>query len=257
MNRIDVINKSKDYIKNIPYPNPNIFTKYFFKDDLSHSWCGAFIYYIFKHDLNSNMLDSCTNFGYVPTIVKWAKKNNYWSNDYKKAKKGDLVIYNFTSNKNYYSHVGIINKVLDNSIESIEGNTNIGNYKNNCVARKTRNKKYISGVILLPYKEDTMDFKIGDYVIAKEDIKLYTTIEYKVSNYVLKKGDEAYIRYIKDNNIALAHPITHDYFKSAWTKELDKLEKKDIDYKTLYEQEKEENAKLINKINKAIEILNS
>ena len=257
MNRIDVINKSSEYIKNTPYSNPNIFTRYFFKDNLSHAWCGAFIYYIFKHDLNSNMLDSCSNFGYVPEIVKWAKQNNYWSNDYKKAKKGDLAVYNFTSKTNYYSHIGIVNSIFDNKIESIDGNTDIGSYKNNCVAKKIRNKKYISGVILLPYKEDVMDFKIGDYVIAKEDIKLYTTIEYKESNYILKKGEKAYIRYIKNNNLALADPITHEYFKSAWTNEVNKLTKEEIDYKKLYEEQIEINNKLQNKINEAIKILNS
>ena len=256
MNRLDVINRASSYIKNTPYSNPNIFTKYFFKDNLSHSWCGAFIYYIFSHDLKSNMLDSCNNFGYVPSIVKWAKDNNYWSKNYNKAKKGDLVVFNFSNSKNYYSHIGIIDDISD-KITSIDGNTNYDKYKNNCVRKKTRNKKYIEGVILLPYKEDKMDFKIGDYVIAKEDIKLYTTIEYKQSNYILKKGDKAYIRLIKDNNLALADPVTHEYFKSAWTNEIDKLMKEEIDYKKLYEEELEKNKKLQNKINEAIKILNS
>ncbi len=256
MDRIDVINKASTYIKSTPYPNPNEFTRWFFKNDLEHAWCGAFVDYIFKHDLGSNMLDSCSNFGYVPTIVKWAKDNGYWKTNYKEAKMGDLVIYNWDlDRKDHYSHVGIISNVLDSGITSIEGNTKDGKYEENCVAKKTRNKKYISGVILLPYKEDIMNFKVGDYIYAKEDIKLYTTIEYKESNYTLKKGDKAYIRKIINNNIALANPDTKEYFKSAWTNELDKLEK-DIDYKKLYEEEKQINNKLQNKINEAIKVLN-
>ena len=202
MDRNDVINKSSTYIKDTPYPNPNEFTKWFFKNNLVHSWCGAFVDYIFKHDLDCDWLDSCSNFGYVPTIVSWAKQKGYWNTDYKKSKPGDLVIYNWDLNKkNHYSHVGIVDSVSTNKIISIEGNTSSGKYKENCVAKKTRNKKNISGVILLPYKEDTMDFKEGDYVYASEDIKLYTTIEYKESKYTLKKGEKAYIRCIKGNNV--------------------------------------------------------
>ena len=251
MNRLDVINDSSSYIKNTPYTNPNIFTKYFFKDSLSHAWCGAFIYYIFKHDLNSTMLDSCSNFGYVPTIVSWAKKMGYWSLDYKKSKQGDLVVYNFSDKKGYYSHIGIIDSFDNNSITSIDGNTDNSKYKDNMVLKKTRNKKYISGVILLPYKEDNV-FKVGDVLVALDDIKLYTTIEYKESKYTLKKGSLAYVRQVRNNNIALADVNTKEYFKSAWTNELDKLS---LDYKIKYEEEVKLNNELQTKIDKAIEIL--
>ena len=57
----------------------------FFKDNLSHAWCGAFVDYIFKHDLGITWLDSCKNFGYVPEIVNWAKNKEYWDIDYKNA----------------------------------------------------------------------------------------------------------------------------------------------------------------------------
>jgi len=255
MTRDIVINKSKSYVKEEKYPNPNIFTIWYFKNNLKHAWCGAFIDYIFKHDLNCDWLDSCTNFAYVPTIVSWAKEKGYWNKDYIKAKKGDLVIYNWDLNKkNNYSHVGIIDNIKGNIITSIEGNTSNNKYKDNCVSIKKRNKKNVVGVILLPYKEDKMNFKIGDYVYANEDIKLYTTIEYKESKYILKKGDKAYIRNIKNNNIALANPITHEYFVSAWTNKVDLLTK-EIDYKKLYEEELEKNKNLQDKINSAINIL--
>ena len=104
------------------------------------------------------------------------------------------------------------------------------------------------------YKEDIMPFKVGDYVYALEDIKLYTSIEYKTTNYTLKKGEKAWVRYIKDMNVALANPDTHEYFSSAWTNQLDKLTKDEpvIDYKKLYEEEVAKNKVLQDKINKAI-----
>ena len=260
MDRIDVINDASSYIKLTPYPNPNNFTKWYYNNNQKASWCGIFIDYVFKHDLKCDWLDSCSNFAYVPTIVKWAKDKGYFSEDYKKAKMGDLVVYNFDLNKtNHYSHIGIVDNLSESTITSIDGNTKNDKYSDNCVAKRTRNKKYIMGVILLPYKEDIMGFKIGDYVYAKEDIKLYTTIEYKESKYVLKKGEKAYVKYIKGNNIALANPDTHVYFVSAWTNELNKLTKEEpnIDYKKLYEQELENNKELQNKIDEAIKILNN
>ena len=152
MNRADVINQAKSYIKY--WGNPNIFTKWFCHDNKTHAWCGMFVDYVIKHDLKCNWLNSCSNFAYVPTIVAWAKKKGYWNTNYKKSKEGDLVIYNWQPSKsNHYSHVGIVKQVKDNNIISIEGNTTNALGKKNCVAQKTRNKKYIAGVILLPYKE--------------------------------------------------------------------------------------------------------
>ena len=268
MTRDDVIKQASSYIKSTPYPNPNDITKWFWGNNLSHAWCGAFVDYVIKHDLGSNMLDSCTKdkytggFGYVPSIVKWAKDKGYWCDDYTKAKKGDLVIFNWTPSQKSYSHVGIVESFSVNTLTSIDGNTNLPpEYENNCVAKKVRNKKYVVGVVLLPYEEEDM-FNIGDYVWALEDIPLYTTSEYKQNEYTLKKGQEAYVRYKKgDTNLALAQPEEpHNYWKSAWTNQLDKLTKNDpTDYKTKYEEEVAKNEKLTalnnelqSKINKAI-----
>lgn len=151
MNRNDVVKKATSYVAH--YSNPNIFTLWFFKDKQKHAWCGAFTKYVFKHDLKCDWLDDCKNFGYVPTIVSWAKKKGYWITDYKKAKAGDLVVYNwYPKKKNNYSHVGIVKEYKLNTMTSIEGNTTNGTLKN-CVAIKKRNKVYIAGIIQLPYVE--------------------------------------------------------------------------------------------------------
>ena len=151
MNRNDVINKAKSYLGY--QGNPNIFTRWYCLDNKTHAWCGMFVKYIFKHDLKCDWLDGCKNFAYVPTIVQWAKDMKYWTTDYKKAKAGDLVVYNwYPSKKNHYSHVGIVEKQKTGGLQSIEGNTTKGT-KKNCVASKGRGKKYIAGVILLPFKD--------------------------------------------------------------------------------------------------------
>ena len=150
MNRNDVVNKAKSYIKY--WGNPNQFTRWYCNDNKTHAWCGMFVDYVFKKDLGSDWLDGCSNFAYVPTIVSWAKSKGYWTTSYTKAKAGDLVIYNwYPDKKNHYSHVGIVEKQKSGGLQSCEGNTTNSLGKSNCVASKGRGKKYIAGVILLPY----------------------------------------------------------------------------------------------------------
>lgn len=261
MTRDECYNQALKYVKNVAYTNPNQFTKWYFKDDKTHAWCGAFIDYVIKNDLKCDWLDDCKNFAYVPEIVRWAKSKGYWNQDYTKAKKGDLVVFNWTQEKDHYSHIGIVEVITSKGLDTVEGNTNLPpKYSKDCVAKKSRVKKNIVGVVLLPYKEEEM-IKVGDYVYALEDIKLYTTVECKESKYTIKKGQKAYVRHTYNNNkfVALADPITHEYFESAWTSELDKLAKEEINYKKLYEEEVAENEKLNlkiteleRKINKAI-----
>lgn len=151
MNRSELISKAKSYIGY--WGNPNQFTKWYSKDNKTHAWCGMFVSYVFKKDFKCDWLDKCKNFAYVPTIVSWAKDMKYWTTDYKKAKAGDLVVYNwYPSKKNHYSHIGIVEKQKSGGLQSCEGNTTKGT-KKNCVASKGRGKKYIAGVILLPYVE--------------------------------------------------------------------------------------------------------
>lgn len=151
MNRNDLVVKAKSYIGY--WGNPNQFTKWYSKDNKTHAWCGMFVKYVFKKNFNCDWLDKCKNFAYVPTIVQWAKDMKYWTTDYKKAKAGDLVVYNwYPEKKNHYSHVGIVEKQKTGGLQSCEGNTT-SETKKNCVASKGRGKKYIAGVILLPYVE--------------------------------------------------------------------------------------------------------
>jgi hypothetical protein len=153
MNRTDLIKKARSYIKY--WGNPNQFTKWYCKDNKTHAWCGMFVDYVFKKDFKCDWLDKCKNFAYVPTIVQWAKDMKYWTTDYKKAKAGDLVVYNwYPEKKNHYSHVGIVEKQKVGGLQSCEGNTTNSLGKKNCVASKGRGKKYIAGVILLPYNDE-------------------------------------------------------------------------------------------------------
>lgn len=152
MNRVELVNDARKYIGYVG--NPNQFTRWYCKDNKSHAFCGMFVDYVFKKDFGCTWLDDCKNFAYVPTIVEWGKKKGYWTTSYTKAKAGDLVVYNwYPDKKNHYSHVGIVEKQKSGGLQSVEGNTTNSLGKKNCVASKGRGKKYIAGVILLPFKD--------------------------------------------------------------------------------------------------------
>ena len=192
MKRTDVTKKAKSFIKY--WGNPNQFTKWYCHNNSSHAWCGMFVDYVFKKSLNSKWLNSCSNFAYVPTIVSWGKKKGYWTTNWKKAKEGDIVIYNWHPEvKNNYSHVGIIKKVKSTGIVSIEGNTTNGG-QSNWVAEKTRAKKYIAGVILLPYKDETTPVKPKDtkkyYTVKKGDTLTAIAKKYKTTVKQLAKWND-------------------------------------------------------------------
>lgn len=143
---------------------------------------------------------------------------------------------------------------------------NIGSKKgyNSRTWTKHAKLKYIE----YDYKEgEEMKFKVGDYVYALEDIKLYTSVLHTENLYTIKKGEKAYVK-LENNSkgyqIALANPDTKVYFPSAWTDEIDKLtiEEPGLDYKSLYEKEldknkalSEVNNQLNDKITKIQEIL--
>lgn len=152
MYRNDIINKEKTYIGYVG--NPNEFTRWYCKDNKKHAFCGMFQDYVVKHDFKLDWFDDCSNFAYVPTIVSWGKKKGWYDTNFKNAKQGDLVIYNwYPEKKNHYSHVGMVYETKSSGIVSIEGNTTNSLGKSNCVAKKSRNKKYIAGIVHLPYDE--------------------------------------------------------------------------------------------------------
>lgn len=152
MYRNQIVDKEKTYIGYVG--NPNTFTRWYCKDNKAHAFCGMFQDYVVKHDMKLNWFDDCSNFAYVPTIVEWAKKKKWYDTNFKNAKQGDLVIYNwYPEKKNHYSHIGMVYEVKSSGIVSIEGNTTNSLGKSNCVAKKSRNKKYIAGIVHLPYDE--------------------------------------------------------------------------------------------------------
>lgn len=193
-------------------------------------------------------------FGKDKYVLMAHMKNGILVKKGQKVKKGDLLGYmgNTGNSRGNHCHYEVY---IGGASTSYRVDPLIYTYAfpDQIVSEGSKNK--------VKYKEDIMPFNEGDYVYAKEDIKLYTSIEYKTTNYTLKKGEKAWIRYIKDMNVALANPDTHEYFSSAWTNQLDKLTKDapQEDWEKKYNEEvainnelRKENQALKDKINKAI-----
>lgn len=215
-----------------------------YKMPYNGAWCSAFA---------SAVAIKCGYTEIIPTEVscyyhiELFKKMGCWieADDYVPSP-GDYIFYDWEDNgigdnTGSPNHIGIVEKVENGIITVIDGNNS-----NDAVGRRTAkvNAKYIRGYGVPKYdadkpEEETMNFKVGDIIYALEDVKLYTTIEHLENKYTLKKNEKAYIRYIRDNQLALANPETKEYFESAWTGELNKLttEEPMSIYKELYEKQ--------------------
>ena len=184
MNNANVVYKELTYLGH--YGNPNKFTEWYSKDKKTHAWCGMFQDYVVKKDMGLNWFDDCSNFAYVPTIVSWGKKKGWYDTNYKNAKEGDLVIYNwYPEKKNHYSHVEMVTEVKGNNVVSIGGNTDKGVLKNN-VTKKSRNKKYVAGIVHLPYTQFELTRKL-EKGCKGDDVKLLQK-ELKIRGYDLGKS---------------------------------------------------------------------
>lgn len=185
MNNANVVYKELTYLGH--YGNPNKFTEWYWKDKKSHAWCGAFQDYVVKHDMKLDWFNDCKNFGYVPTIAEWGIKKGWWDTNFKNAKEGDLVIYNWDpKNKpKNCSHVEMVAVVKSDGIVSIGGNTDKGVTHNN-VTKKTRNKKYVKGIIHLPYTQFELN-KVLKKGCKGSDVELLQK-ELKIRGYDIGKS---------------------------------------------------------------------
>ena len=79
-------------------------------------WCGIFVWWVFKHAGCLDLIKSCPNIAYVPTIYSHFKKKG-WIVSKTKGKPGDIFI------SGGQAHTGIIKENLGNGkYKTIEGN---------------------------------------------------------------------------------------------------------------------------------------
>lgn len=106
-------------------------------------WCMQFVWWCFREAGLSALFYDGGKTAYCPDYVKWAKHNGTWvTKDYKP---GDIVLMDFKGNGEA-GHVGIVESVSDEGLNTIEGNTSGTNQDNGgAVMRRFRTWRYILG----------------------------------------------------------------------------------------------------------------
>lgn len=84
-------------------------------------WCAAFAMNMLK---DHGVLDvsGCSNINYCPTITSWAKKEGIWANRSYTPQAGDAILFDWNGNGTA-QHIGIVEKVANGKVYTIEGNS--------------------------------------------------------------------------------------------------------------------------------------
>ena len=111
-----------------------------------YSWCVTFVQWVIGQCGGSKLLNAGKKTASCSVLADYAKKKNLWvTGNYQP---GDLVFMNF-SNTTATQHIGIVEKVKDGYIYTIEGNTSSGDSgsqsNGGMVARRQRALRYIVG----------------------------------------------------------------------------------------------------------------
>lgn len=146
-----VINYGKKFVKKTKYGSPNIFTRWYYGNDTTAPWCSIFVYYCLAHTGGKELLKGCANKAYCPTVWNWGKAKGYTISKGSKAKKGDLVLFDWNKD-NVCDHIGFVISDNGNTLTTLEGNTSSDNDSNGGkVQIRTRTRGVIKGFIRLPY----------------------------------------------------------------------------------------------------------
>lgn len=149
----DVIAYANKWIRQTPYGSPNLFTRWYYGNNMTAPWCAIFVYYCLAHTGGKELMAGCKNKAYVPSIWNWAKAKSYAMTS-GTAKQGDLVIYDWEKDS-VADHIGFIIKDNgDGTVTTVEGNTsNTSNGNGGCVQKRVRNKRLVKGYVRLPYSK--------------------------------------------------------------------------------------------------------
>lgn len=122
-------------------------------------WCVIFIWWLFHKLKASKLFCNGTRQAVVSNVAKWGI-NAKQTIPLKKAKAGDIVIFDWKGNQYAYDHIGIfIEKNKDGSYKTIEGNTLSDNFTKSKVAYRNRYANEICLVIRPKYKSEVKPVK--------------------------------------------------------------------------------------------------
>ena len=86
-------------------------------------WCAAFAMNLIK-DYGLDDLKGLSNRNYCPTIESWARgKGKYGTPGKYTPKPGDAILFDWQGGKGTPDHIGIVEKVENGKVYTIEGNS--------------------------------------------------------------------------------------------------------------------------------------
>lgn len=130
-------------------------------------WCMAFVHWCYR---GAGLEIEHPNEASVGFFQEWAKRNGFLVST---PARGDIVCYNFDAD-NWPDHVGIVEEAASGRINTVEGNTAIGNDANGgMVMRRSRSTTRcvfarIPGVFVGPGEEEAELTK--ERILALEDL---------------------------------------------------------------------------------------
>ena len=156
-----VIKYAAKFVRPKPYKAPNMFTRWFYGNNTIAPYCAIFVYYCLAHTGGKELMSGCKNKAYCPSIWNWAKAKGYTVSKTSKAKKGDLVLFDWNKDQ-VCDHIGFILEDNGGTVKTLEGNTsNTNNSNGGCVQYRTRSKSVIKGYVRLPYAKGKKRYYTG------------------------------------------------------------------------------------------------
>lgn len=120
----------------------------------AYPWCCAFIWWVFRECGASRLFFNGKKSAYCPTVEAWGKAEGL-TVERSKGKPGDIVLFDFYG-KGISGHIGIIEKVVGNKYQTIEGNTSSTSDDNGgAVMRRTRPLSVVRCIIRPEYDKET------------------------------------------------------------------------------------------------------
>lgn len=132
------------------------------------AWCVMFIWWLFKHTNISKLFYDGNKTASCTILYKWALAKGQVVSV---PKRGDIIIFKFSTKKGYELHMGICEDFDGKYIYTIDGNTCAtgAEYNGGEVMKKKRNKSYIQYVIRPLYEENNDENNDEIYVVKKGD----------------------------------------------------------------------------------------
>lgn len=142
---------------------------------LEYSWCAVFLWWLFQQAGAPELYYGGRKTAYVPALLTFAKNAGELADI---PQPGDLICFDFNNN-GVADHIGICESFDGKYVTTIDGNTGVGNEANGgAVMRRSRDKKYIVGVIRPAYEteeeemtQQEFDRMMADYIKRQAELE--------------------------------------------------------------------------------------